>query len=419
MKARSPAAPVEIREVPAWRHPGDRAEGSPASQVLALPEMPEHAFPGVRLVGHAVYATLTLCLVLALAAAAALSWVTIDLTVRAGGALEPARVWPVRARTAGIVSDVLVDAGEAVHAGQPLARLDTRMLAFALLQLKAEAAKMEVEGEQLARTAPLEQRQARVQEIQALSRLLRARATLRERLADFRLSTDVDSVLVAHRRGTHVAIDAAVADVEAASSDLSSARLQIDRAALAPLASRRQRHEAQRLAAQIAERRATIELGLLSAPAGGVVLHDDPERIAGSAVRAGDMVLEIADTRAWRATVTVGERDAYRIRPGDRALVEVPALASVAGPQLAGRVASVGAEPHVRVSASGGSDSHELPYTPGRYRVVVAIDSLAPEYLRAGVIRRGYAVRTTIVTRRTRAAALIGEWLQNRTSGRW
>lgn len=405
----------------ATRDAASPAAAHPAATVLRLPELDERGIPGARLVRRVVVLTLGAAVALIVVIAAAVSLLTMEVTVQGTGTLEPARVWPVRAQVAGTVAEVLVAGGDTVRAGQALVRLDTLGAALALTQLEAQAAGQRVERERLTRATPIERRQAEVALGQATARVLGARAALRQRLAEFSLGGDVDSVLASHRWGTHVALDGAVADHEAAQGEVAGAQAQLARAALSPLDAVKQAFDERRLAAQVAEQRAALARGVMAAPAAGVVLTDQTERLQGAAVRAGETVLEVADVGTWRATLAVRERDVHRVRAGDRATVEIPALAALRDEPVRAWVVRVAAEPVGVVGPVGGDRAPPAAAPgapgPGTYRVVLALDRVQVDSLGLDVVRRGYGVRARIVTRRVRAVVLVREWLRDRVRG--
>jgi multidrug resistance efflux pump len=362
--------------------------------------------------------TLACVLGLAVAAGVAVSLITLEVTVDAAGTLEPVRVWPVRARTAGIVGEVLVSTGDTVRAGQPVVRLDSVVATLGLAQLEAQAAAQRLERDRLLQSAPIASREGETALAQASAKLLRARAAMRERLVEFGFAPHVDSVLAAYVRGTHVALDAAIADAESATGEVTAARAQIARAALAPIDAARQLLEQRRIEAQVAERRIALARGVLTTSAAGVVLTEQIERLPGASVREGDVVIEVADVSAWRATALVRDRDVHRVRVGDRAVVDILPLAALSDGPVSGRVVHVAAQP-LGIGGTNGGAAHTqaaqvpsgLRVAPDAYRVVLALDRAQVNALGGGMLRSGYNVRATIVTRRVRVFTLLREWI--------
>lgn len=389
--------------------------------VLSLPRFQDDSLPGARLVRRVVLITFLCLLVLAAAALLAVATVTVPVTVDGAGVLEPVRVFPVRAQASGVVASVDVAGGDTVDAGQPLLRLDSLGAASALAELEAQAGIQRVEAERLARTAPIDREQANLALAQANARLLRARAELRLRLVEFGLGSDVDSLLAAYLRGTHVVLDGAVADVELARADIAATRTQIARMALARLDAAKQDYEARRLTSQAKMRRVALARGIVRAPARGVVLTDETERLPGTAVREGETVLELADLGSWRATITVRERDVHRVRANDAATLEVPALAAVRDEPLRARVVRIAADVADADPAERGPNGRaSFAGAPGTYRVYMVLERAQLDSIGIDAVRRGYSVRAKIVTRRVRAVTLLREWLHNsmRGSGR-
>jgi multidrug resistance efflux pump len=339
---------------------------------------------------------------------------SVRVTVDGQGTLEPVRIWPVRARVAGTVSEVLVHSGDTVRIGQPLVRLDTLAASVMLAQLEAQLAAQRLEYGRLARLVPIEQQEDGGAMAQAGARRLRARAALRERLADLGMAlADMDSLLRAHRPGVHVGVDIAVADVLGAEGELLAARAQAARRRLAPLAVAKHAAELRRVEAQLREGRALSARGVLVAPADGVVLTEQLERLPGTVLREGDEVLEVADVGTWLATLSVRERDVHRVRVSDHVLVDIPALRLLHEEPVAARVASVAAEPSRHVDASTRGTSSGI----AGYRVVVHLSRAVGDSL-GDVMRRGYEVRARIITRTVSGWTLAREWVRERLWGR-
>src|SRR5687767_2163916 len=105
---------------------------------LRLPDLGEEGQPGARFVKRAVGITLGLLAFLVVSGFVAASLISMDVTVKTNGTLEPVTVHPVRAQESGPMYEVLVNTGDTVRANTVLARLDTLALAATLSQLDAQ-----------------------------------------------------------------------------------------------------------------------------------------------------------------------------------------------------------------------------------------------------------------------------------------
>lgn len=388
---------------------------------LSLPDVGPQGGLGAALVQRAFGVTLVLASLIAIALVAAVFLVTFDVTVRGTGILEPTRLWPVRARSTGAITEVLVRTGDTVQVGQPLARLDHSSIDVAIDELRAQLGMQRTTRLLAERLAPYEQRTAASAVKEAEARELRARAALRERLVDFGLGKNVDSLLASYVRGSHAGVDAAVADVLSAASEMARAQTQLDQTSLRSLEVARQRWQERQLEAQLRANLESRARTLVLAPGSGVVLADDPERRVGSVMREGDVVIELADTAGWRATVSVRERDVHRIHPGSRALLTIPAVVALRSAPIPGRVVAVarGTTELREAPADNARSSTEVSTRdgPSGYRVVIALDHAVVDSIGPELLRRGYSVEARIVTRRARVIALVREWIRERSAG--
>lgn len=394
------------------------AQQKPVLQ-LRLPELGEDRAPGARLVRRTV--TLTLATLAALAAAVLVvaSLVSMKVTVKAAGVLEPVRVWPVRAREPGMVGEVLVSTGDRVRAGQTVARLDALELETSLAELRSQLRATELDERRAASAVPVEERQQSDRAAQARARVVTARANLRQRMVEYDLGGDVDSLLAGYTAGRHVAVDLAVAELRSAEAEVRLSSAQGEILGLGRYDRERKRAEGEQLSARIRAAEERLSRLALAAPTSGVVLTDQIERLPGSFVREGELLLEVADLDAWRVSLYVGERDVQRIRLGDSVRVRVQAFGAERREDLRGSVGYVSPDP--LGSGGGGTGASSPGAAPpaggGTYRVLVRLDQRQLAAMGIHRFRRGYTAEGQIVTRSGRIIVLARDYLHDRIRG--
>jgi multidrug resistance efflux pump len=378
---------------------------------LRLPDLPHEGQPGASFVRRAV--TFTLLTIAALAAAALIVSlaVSMDVTVKAAGVLEPIRIDPVRAIEGGAVREVLVQTGDTVRAGQVLVRLDTVALASSLAQLEAQYRAADIDRRRSATADPLEREQSRERAAQSRARLSAALATLRQRMVEYDLGTNADSLLAAYVPGRHVALDQAVGEVRGAQADL---RLSGTEGGLQELSRfEREKLGAQmdQLAAQIAAMRERLSRLTIRAPTDGVVLTERLERLPGAFVREGEQLVELGNENEWRVLLSVSERDVHKIKLGDSVKVDLLAFDQSDREQLRGSVSYVAPEPLSTQSAAGAGSAAAPAVLPaggaGGYRVIASLDRAQLEKMGLDRFRRGYSVQGHVITRSGRIATLL------------
>jgi multidrug resistance efflux pump len=382
---------------------------------LRLPELPHEGQPGASFVRRAVGLTLLTIATLTGAGTLVACLVKMDVTVKAAGVLEPIRIYPVRAMEGGAVRDVLVQTGDTVHAGQVLVRLDTVELTSALAQLEAQYRAADIDRRRSATADPLQREQSAERSAQSRSRLSTALATLRQRMIEYDLGTNVDSLLAAYVPGRHVAIDQAVGDVKSAQAEIRLSGAEGGLQALSRFDREKLGTQMDQLAAQIAAARERLSRLTVRAPTDGVVLTEQMERLPGAFVREGEQIVELADLNDWRVLLSVSERDVHKIELGDSVKVDLLAFDESEREQLRGSVAYVAPEPLSSQSGAtvGGSAAPSpLPAGgAGGYRVIAALDR--PQLERMGItrFRRGYTVQGYVVTRSGRIITLLWNYL--------
>lgn len=384
----------------------------PERKLVRLPDLDDDRIPGWRFTRHVVAWTLGVFIVLCIIAIVVASVLTMKVTVSADGVLEPAAIWPVRSTESGLLTTILVQTGDSVDAGQIVARLDSMEAWAAVADLESQLRKIRIERDRAMRSAPIDVQRAQSGVTSAEAHVLRARTLLRQRMVDFMISGDPDSIATTVDGRVHVGLDVPSADLMTAQSELGAARAQLAATGLSEFDVASNTNELDRLERLLAKSRIRAARQVIRAPASGVVLTEQLELLRGRAVIAGESLFEIADTRQWRATLNVGERDVYRVHVGDTVDIEIPAFAAMADNHVRGRVEAVGwqaSAPGQPSGAAGGT-------VAGLYRVVVRIDSRerSSPIIDVG-LRRGYAVHGEIITRSERALALLVEHFRDRS----
>ena len=383
---------------------------------LRLPDLPHEGQPGASFVRRAVGFTLLTIVVLVVAAVLVSIFVKMDVTVKAAGVLEPIRIYPVRSMEGGAVRDVLVETGDTVRAGQVLVRLDTVELTSTLAQLEAQYRAADIDRRRSSSADPLQREQSAERSAAARSRLSTALATLRQRMVEYDLGTNVDSLLAAHVPGRHVVLDQAVGDVRGAQADLRASGAEGGLQELSRFDREKLGTQMQQLAAQITAARERLSRLTIRAPTDGVVLTEQMERLPGAFVREGEQIVELADLDDWRVLLSVSERDVHKIELGDSVKVDLLAFNESDREQLRGSVSYVAPEPQSAQSGasvgSAGAPAAGPPVGgPGSYRVIASLDR--PQLERMGItrFRRGYTVQGYVITRSGRISVLLWDYL--------
>lgn len=384
----------------------------PERKLVRLPDLSDDRIPGWSFVRHVVALTLGVFFVLGVVALVLASVLTMKVTVSADGVLEPAAIWPVRSAESGLLTTMLVQTGDSVDAGQIVARLDSIEAWAAVADLELQLRKMHIERDRSMRSAPIEVQRAQSGVTAAEAHVLRARTLLRQRMVDFMVAGDPDSVVTMIDGRVHVGLDVPSADLMTAQSELVAAQAQLAATRLSEFDVASNSNELDRLERLLAKSRIRAARQVIRAPASGVVLTEQLNLLHGRAVVAGESLFEIADTRQWRATLNVGEHDVYRVRVGDTVDIEIPAFAAMVDNHVRGRVEAVGWQ-----AAAPGQPNGPMGGTiAGLYRIVVCLDfQERSSPVIEGGLRRGYAVHGEIITRSERALTLLVEHFRDRS----
>ncbi|WUR15143.1 efflux RND transporter periplasmic adaptor subunit [[Empedobacter] haloabium] len=253
--------------------------------------------------------------------------------ISGNGRIEATEI-DVATKLPGRVADILVDEGEFVQAGQPLARMDTQALvaqrdeAAARAQqardaVAGAAAQLAVrESDRAAAAAVVAQRES---ELDAAGRRLRRSTTLSADGAASAQEMDDDRARV---RGVQAALAAAQAQERAAVAAIAAARAQLVGARSAVLAAE----------ATTARIEADLADATLLAPRAGRVQY----RVAqpGEVLGSGGKVLNLVDLRDVYMTFFVPETAAGRIALGSEVRIVIDAAPGIVIPARVSFVAS-------------------------------------------------------------------------------
>ncbi len=380
-------------------------------QEYRLPEIGEKGLPGAVIVRRAVGAIFSMLALIAASAALVASVVEMDVTISGNGVLEPIGIWPVRTQEAGLISRVLVSTGDTVGKGEVVVQLDSLPLQTTLLQLQAQYEALRLEHQRAIFAEPIEQRRQEELTNQAHANLVRARATLRQKLVDFGFGGDVDSVVRAYTVGEHVGVDLALADVISAEADVRSAVAQHELLANSELDREEQRVRLRQLKRQISNVCLRLNRLSVSAPAAGMVLTERLEQLPGRYFRKGEQVLEVAALGRWRAILSLPERDVHRVEVGAVVKVEVAAFAGLREELFGGTVVSVASDP---MRAEDGPTANA---EAGLYRVIAELDEDEVLAIGAGKLRRGFSVQGKVITRSGKIIRLLVAYIHDKLKG--
>ncbi|HEV8338794.1 MAG TPA: efflux RND transporter periplasmic adaptor subunit [bacterium] len=324
---------------------------------------------------------------------------TVERTVDVSGSLTSARVAEVFARQSGPVVRVLVSDGAQVSAGQPLVQLDS---AQAAVRVRQAAAAVEAAQARVALLVAGARAQERVQAAEAVRQAESALATARSNLSHARVTlqtmqTNLGRMEMLFREGavSQSQVDQARWEVDRARTQVESSEAQVRSAESALSAVRQQQslvetgarpEEVRAARAQMAQAQAVL-VEARQALAETTIRAPFAGRVARIQISPGDFVsggefgsvpvAVVYDDRAMEAEVTIGEREAALVHPGQPATLRpeiagsVPLAAAVKTVTPLADARSRAVTVRLRIVGSGGPSAALLPGSSVRGTIVV------------------------------------------------
>lgn len=253
---------------------------------------------------------------------------------RGNGRIEAVEI-DVAAKSAGRIEKILVEEGDLVTAGQPLAKIETRQLEAALRQAEAEQRRAEIGVE----TANILVQQREAEKRAAEASLAQAQAILEAAERQYERSKQLsetdnvsDQVLDAHRAdalGAAAAASAAEAALAAANAAINSAKASVVNAEAAVEAAK----------ATVDSIKVQIEDATLVAPREGRVQYLIARE--GEIVAAGGRIINLADLGDVYMTIFLPTEQAGRIGIGTEARIVLDAAPQFTIPATISYVADV------------------------------------------------------------------------------
>jgi multidrug efflux pump subunit AcrA (membrane-fusion protein) len=295
-------------------------------------------------------------------------------TISASGVVEAVRTAQVAFQVSGLVARVYVEEGAAVQAGQLLAELDARDFEYRVQQAAAQVA---------AARANLEKAESAVR---------------KQELAQAKVDLDRWEDEYKRYKALYERRSMAPADFRKVEAAYLAAK---ERHSLAVEGARREDREAARQALAAAEAqeriaRKALADSKLTAPIGGLIGMKEIE--PGNVVGSGRPVFVILDLDPVKVRVGVPEAEIGKVRPGRRAVVQIPSLGEK---EFEGRVETVG------VAADPASRTYSVKLSAPNRSLVLRAGMIAEARIWTGATVTATTIPGEAVVRDPQGATMV------------
>lgn len=373
---------------------------------LALPEFDVTKSLPLRIITKAVSITFLILLFAVFIGGIIIFTVDIDKTISTSGLLEASNISRLHSPQSGVIKKVFIASGDTVKINQKIAELDSTDLKEQLIQLDSELRLTQNSYSRSKENVFFSKTERDLALTKAKAQLLRAKASFRDRILDFFPDSNPDSLLNNYRPGTHINLDYAISEVHSTEAEIKIQELQIEMLSLKEYELRELEISIDKLSKEKEIIQTKLDNLSIRSPIKGIVLTEGVERIVGNYFNKGELIIVITDITKWDVTLFVNEADVHKIDLGDRVKVEVSALQSEKDfDLLLGVVTSVSAE-QIKVH-----DDIYMNYS-GLYRVSVKIEGMRNGYLTEDLLKHGYAVKASIITKSGKIVDLLLDYLR-------
>jgi multidrug resistance efflux pump len=366
--------------------PSNKLAGEQNKRIFELPQIKsKHS---TKLVSKVVSVTFEIIALLIVIALLVVVFVKIDVTIDASGQLEPVLLYTLHSPLSGEIKKVFVKGSETFKKNQILIQFDSIKIKYQLDKMISDLESKKINYEIRRATIPIEMDQNELQIKKAEAQLLKARAGLREKIGNFYPGVNTDSFMVKYKKGTHIAVDYAVAEIISAEAELQNLRSKTEVQNINAMQLQIMLLEITQLKNNIQIQTEDLSKTKLLAPFDGIVITDNTEKLVGTIVNEGATIFEISRNNHWKAILNVNEKDAYELQVGDTVKIEVKAM-KLADDflLLPGRVISISSEPIKNTLNQSSS---------GLFKVEVAMNTQnADKYLTR--FKRGFSIDAKII----------------------
>jgi multidrug efflux pump subunit AcrA (membrane-fusion protein) len=358
----------------------------PPRKIYELPQIKSKY--SSRLISKVVSITFGIILLLCLVALFVAIFVRVNVTIDATGQLEPSTLITLHSPVSGEIANVFVKGSQLIKKNQLLLQFDSVKIKDQLNKILSDLEIKKINYEIRKKTIPIEMEQNELQIKKAEAQLLKARAGLREKMGNYFPGVNIDSFTVAYKKGSHIAIDYAVAEIISAESELQSLRSKMDVQQINTMQLKTMSLEIEQLQTNVYRQIEYLSKSKIYAPFDGIVLTEDMGRLKGTIQNEGASIFEISSNNDWKAILTISEKDAYELVVGDSVRIEIKAMKLADDFLLIpGKVVSIAAEP---IKNSNNQISS------GNFKVEVALNvESGRKYLSR--IRRGFSIDAKIL----------------------
>jgi multidrug resistance efflux pump len=287
--------------------------------------------------------------------------VKIDVTIDSNGQLEPKNLIYLYSPLNGKINKLFINEGGTFNKDDLIVQFDSIRIKDQIDKLKSEFITKKNNYRIKIFSINHEIKENDLLHKQAQSQLLKANANLRQKMYDYFPGVNPDSFLVAYKKGSHIAMDYAIADVIAAESNVESIQSNEDILKVRDIEIKSLLLEIQQLEKDIVRQKEYLLQTKLKAPFDGAALSDDLKKYEGAFVGEGAYLFPICEKGNWKAYLNVSENDVFELAIGDSVKIEIKAMKqSDEFLLIPGRVISISSEPIKVTQAENSSQKYKL-----------------------------------------------------------
>ncbi len=291
-----------------------------------LPNITTDKIFGMKILENLVSSIFFIVLVLIVLTLLLTYFVKIDIAIDAKGILEPSIISDIHMPESGSIKKLFINSGDTISIGTTIAILDSTDLKKSLEEINTEIFTVRNRLNKLTSQNIFDKQINKYQLKQAQAKLIKAKATFRDRLTKFYFKPNLDSIYNNYKLGTNITIDYSMAEIISTEAEIKTIELKNEMQKIKEFDSNEIKFSLDNLLIKKKYIINKLNNLVILSPISGIILTEDINKLQGMFFAKGDYFLSIGKSNKWLANLFIKETDIHKIKINDKVKINLQAL---------------------------------------------------------------------------------------------